>query len=126
MEMIDEFHDKYGIDFPAADVFYADFVDQILDISNALAFLGVTTVDDKECFHIAGATDSLTYQIWVAKDESFLPVKIGIVYVMKPGSPQYEAMYSGWELNPAIEDSMFNFTPPADANKIKLILTSPN
>jgi hypothetical protein len=124
--MIDEFHDKYGIDFPAVDVFYADFVDQILDISNTLAYLGVTKLDDKSCFHIAGATDSLTYQIWVANDETFLPVKIGIVYLMKPGSPQYEALYRSWELNPALEDSMFDFVPPPDANKIKLILKSEN
>jgi hypothetical protein len=126
MDMIDEFHDKYGIDFPAADVFYADFVDQLLDISNTLAYLGVTNVNDKECFHIAGATDSLTYQIWVTKDGTFLPVKIGIVYLMKPGTPQYEAMYSAWELNPAIEDSMFDFIPPPDVKKIKLILKTQN
>ena len=73
MEMIDEFHDKYGIDFPAADVFEADLTDNLLEISARIVYLGPTTVNDKSCFHIAGVTDSLSYQIWIADDGTFLP-----------------------------------------------------
>src|SRR4030095_4464217 len=122
MEMIDEFHDKYGMDFPAAELFYPDLVDEILEVSNIIAYLGITNVEDKDCYHIAGATDSLTYQLWVANDGSFLPVKIGIVYTIKLGAPQYEAVYSNWELNPALDDSMFDFAVPSGAKKIKIIL----
>src|ERR1700712_4798047 len=54
MDMIDTVHKSYGIEFPIADFFYPAFVDDIIAESKNLAFLGMTNVDGKECFHIAG------------------------------------------------------------------------
>jgi hypothetical protein len=117
METIDSIHNEYGIDFPAADIFYPDLIDELIDKSDDMAYLGLTTMENKECHHIAGTTDLLTYQVWI-NSEDFLPVKMVLVYTSKEGSPQYEAMYLDWNLNKALDDSMFNFVIPDKANKI--------
>ena len=52
--MIDTVNKMYGIDFPAADFFYPSFVDDLLAESKTLMYLGMTKVDGKDCYHIAG------------------------------------------------------------------------
>jgi hypothetical protein len=117
METIDSIHNEYGVDFPAADVFYPDLVDEIMENSDNLSFLGFTTVEEKECFHIAGTNETQTYQLWITKDD-FLPIKMGIIYTDRQGNPQFEALFINWNLNPVLEDSMFNFVVPDGASKI--------
>jgi len=121
METIDSISSYYGVEFPAADIFYTDLVDSLLENSNIISLLGFTNIYDKECYHIAGRTQKITYQIWIANDGTFLPVKMAIVYTSKTGQPQYEAVFQEWSVNPVLEDSMFNFAAPPDAVKIKFL-----
>jgi hypothetical protein len=119
MQTIDSIHNTLGIDFPAADFFYPYFVDELLEVSSNLAYLGVTTVNNKKCFHIAGTTLDKSYQIWIADDGTFLPVKLSIATVNSGSDEHYTAIYEEWVLNPTLDNSMFNFTAPADALKIR-------
>lgn len=119
METIDSVHNEYGIDFPAADIFYPDLADELIEISDNLSNLGITLVNERKCYHIAGNTDELTYQIWIT-DDDFLPIKMAIVYTNRVGCPQYEALFLNWNLNPVLEDSMFDFKVPDGAVKIKI------
>ena len=77
MNMVDSVNKVYGIMFPAADFLYPTFVDDILAEAKNLAFLGITKVNDKECFHIAGTTDDKTFQFWISDDVFYLPLKMG-------------------------------------------------
>jgi hypothetical protein len=120
MEAIDSISAVYGVDFPAADIFYEDFVDDVMSKSDILVYLGLTDINGRECFHIAGRNSDLTYQIWILTDGTFLPGKIAINYVTEAGSPQYEAEFTEWNTNPDLQDSMFNFVVPTDARKIKI------
>ena len=119
MQTIDSIHNTFGIDFPAADFFYPYFTDDLLEVSANLADLGTTSVNNKKCFHLAGNTLDKNYQIWIADDGTFLPVKLSIVTV-KPGSDEhYTAIYEEWALNPSLPNSMFEFDAPADALKVR-------
>jgi hypothetical protein len=121
METIDSISSYYGVEFPAADIFYTDLVDSILANANILSLLGFTNIFDKECYHLAGRSDEMSYQVWIANDGTFLPVKMAIVYTSRPGQPQYEAVFQEWNVNPVLDNSMFDFVVPADAVKIKFI-----
>jgi hypothetical protein len=121
MEMIDTIHKRYGIEFPIADFFYPGFVDDILAESKKLAFLGMTKVGGKECFHIAGTAADKTFQFWISNDAYSLPLKMVIVYTAKDMSPQYEAVLSDWQINPSLPAALFEFNPPPKAKKIKLM-----
>ncbi len=119
MQTIDSIHNTLGIDFPAADFFYPYFVDDLLEVSGNLAYLGIATAGNKKCFHIAGTTLDKSYQIWIADDQTFLPVKLSIVSVNAGSDEHYTAWYEDWALNPELDNSMFDFKAPSDALKIR-------
>ena len=122
IQTIDLLHNDYGLDFPASDFFYPNFVNDLIANSNNLLYLGITKVNDKQCFHLAGSTSdkTMTYQFWIADDAFFLPVKMAIVYTDQPGNPQYQGSMYDWEINPALPDAMFEFNVPPGAKQIKL------
>lgn len=124
MNMIDSVNKIYGIQFPAADFFYPTFVDDILSEAKNLAFLGITKVNDKECFHIAGTAKDKTFQFWISDDAFYLPLKMVIVETSKENSPQFEATLSNWQVNPDLPDAIFEFNAPPKAKKIKMIPVS--
>jgi hypothetical protein len=121
VEMIDTVNKLYGIDFPAADFLYPTFVDDILAESKELVYLGLTKVDGKDCYHIAGIGKDMSFQFWISDDAYTLPVKMVIIYTAKEMSPQYEAMLSNWQVNPELPDALFSFTVPHKARKVKLV-----
>jgi hypothetical protein len=121
VEMIDTVNKLYGIEFPAADFLYPAFVDDILADSRELVYLGLTKVDGKECYHIAGVGKDKTFQFWISDDAFSLPLKMVIVYTGKPMNPQYEAVLSDWQVNPNLPDAIFEFTVPLKARKVKLV-----
>ena len=124
VEMIDSIHTVYGIEFPVADFFYPGFVDDLIAESKNLAYLGITRVDGKECFHIAGTANDKTFQFWISNDAYYLPLKVVIVYTSKEKNPQFEALLSDWEINPNLPDAIFEFTAPPKAKKIKMASTA--
>jgi hypothetical protein len=124
MEMIDTVNKLYGIDFPIADFFYPTFVDDILGESLELHYLGITKINGKECFHIAGMARDKSFQFWIANDAFYLPMKMVIVYTGKEMNPQYEATLSDWQINPSLPEAIFSFTPPFKARKIKMVALS--
>lgn len=121
IQMIDSVNKKYGIEFPVADFFYPSFVDDILAESGDLIYLGLTTVDGKECFHIAGTGKGKTFQFWISTDAIPLPMKLVIVYTGKTQAPQYEAVLGNWQINPILPEAIFEFTPPSRAREIKIL-----
>lgn len=120
IELIDSVSSYYGVEFPGADIFYPDFVDNLLMTSNNLIYLGLTLIGETECYHIAGATDEFTFQFWIKDEEPALPLKMSLVYFNDPGSPRYQILFYDWKLNETIDDSKFIFSVPAGAQKIKI------
>jgi hypothetical protein len=121
VEMIDTVNKLYGIEFPAADFLYPNFVDDILADSKTLVYLGITRIDGKDCYHIAGTTRDKTYQFWIADDAFTLPVKMVVIYTAKEMDPQFEASFTDWQVNPGLPDALFTFTVPHRARKVKLM-----
>lgn len=119
--MIDTVNKLYGIEFPVADFFYPGFVDDIIADSKELVYLGLTTVDGKECFHIAGVGRDKTFQFWISNDAYCLPLKMVIIYTGKESNPQYEAVLSNWQVNPTLPDALFEFSAPPGAKKIRMV-----
>lgn len=121
VNMIDTVSKLYGIEFPAADFLYPSFVDDILADSKELVYLGLTKVDGKECYHIAGKAMDKTFQFWISDDAYTLPLKMVIVYTSKEMNPQYEAILTDWQVNPNLPDALFTFTVPHKAQRVKLV-----
>jgi hypothetical protein len=118
---IDTVNKTYGIEFPAADFFYPSFTDDLIEHNDQIKFIGKSEIEDKDCFHIVAKNKDIITQIWISDDAFFLPVKLIISYSDKIPNTQYEATYSDWILNPDLPNAVFEFIPPAGANKLRLI-----
>lgn len=121
IELVDSVSSYYGVDFPGTDIFYPDFVDNILATSNNLVYLGLALIEDTECYHISGAADDMTFQFWINTQQPGLPLKMSIDYIDKPERPRYSIRFSDWKLDEYINDTKFEFIVPADAQLIKII-----
>lgn len=118
---IDTVSKTYGIDFPAADFFYPSFTDDLIENNDEIIYLGKCVVNDKNCFHIIAKNSASSFQFWISDDALFLPLKMVIIdYDVNPNT-QYEATFSNWQLNTEYPNAMFEFTPPANSNQLRLL-----
>lgn len=118
---IDTVNKTYGIEFPAADLFYPSFTDDLIENNDEIIFVGKSLIDDKDCFHIIAKNSVMSVQIWISDDALFLPMKMVIVYYDVSPNQQYEATFSNWQINPELPNAMFEFSPPQSASKLRLI-----
>lgn len=121
IKMMDSVHDMYDIEFPAADFFYPAFTDDLLQDADTISFLGIDNIGDKEYFHILAVNKDVNFQFWINNDAYNLPAKFAITYKNLPGSPQYLASFSDWEINPLLPDAMFDFQPPPKAAQVRIM-----
>ncbi|HET6995567.1 MAG TPA: DUF2092 domain-containing protein [Chitinophagaceae bacterium] len=121
IKMIDSLSDMYDIDFPAADFFYPAFTDDLLQQSDSLRYLGMERIGAKEYFHVIAYTREMTAQFWINNDAYNLPARFSITYKNKPGSPQYLALFSDWQINPQLPAGMFDFLPPPNAAQVRIL-----
>jgi hypothetical protein len=118
---IDSVFNAYQIEFPAADFFYPAFTDDLIETSQRISCLENSDVNGQQCYHILAVGKELSIQIWISNDGLYLPVKYLIIYNQYEGNPQFEAVFSNWQINPNLPDAMFNFSPPAGAFPVRFI-----
>ena len=121
--MIDEMHQSYDFQFPAADFFYPSFTDDMIEAFDAINYLGTNTIEGEECYHIMATNNDLNVHFWVSNKTYLLPKKFVIIYKNK-SNLQYESTFSNWTLNPNIPDSVFNFLAPPNAKLISILKKS--
>ena len=121
IETIYTIHEDYDIEFPAADFFNPYFTDDLLLQSDKVLYMGNSQLNGKDCFRIVAAGKDMNVQLWISNDALTLPQKMVIVYLDQEDSPQYEATFSNWQLNPDLPDALFEFMPPPDASEIILV-----
>ena len=126
LETIDTMNRGYGIDFPAADFFYPTLTDDLIAETDRIVFLGKKNVEGKECFHILAAGKKMSVQMWIADDALNLPLKLSIAHYDQPNTPQYEATFSNWQINPDLPSAIFEFMPPQTAARITLVPKTAN
>jgi len=120
IDMIDTVNKSYGIEFPAADFFYPTFTDDLLVFFEDIVFAGKRMLNGKECWLIIASNAEMSAQIWFSADAFTLPLRYVILY-KNDHNRQYEAVFSGWELNHDIPDAVFDFLPPPKAREISIL-----
>ncbi|WP_162919935.1 DUF2092 domain-containing protein [Hanstruepera ponticola] len=123
LEMIDEMHVNYDFQFPAADFFYPNFTDDMMEQFDSIKFLGRKTIDNEECYHIMATNSDLNVQLWISNKTYLLPKHFVMIYKNK-SNLQYESTFKSWNLNPDIPDAAFDFLPPPRARLISILKKS--
>jgi hypothetical protein len=117
-ELIDVLAQRYGLEFPLADLFHWGRTRDGAGDIRAASSLGRSTVNGVPCDHYAFRQANLDWQVWIEHSTSPVPRKLVITSVSEPSQPQYTAEMS-WTLSPLLEDELFAFAPPVGSQRIQ-------
>ena len=107
-----------GLDFPGADLLFADPYPILSSGVESSHYIGVVNVGGVECHHLAFREDKVDWQLWVQTGEKPLPVKYVITSKWLTGAPQYSLRLSDWNTEPATPTGRFEYSVPAGARRL--------
>ncbi|MDO8938970.1 MAG: DUF2092 domain-containing protein [Methylicorpusculum sp.] len=110
---------------PLAMLLTSRFPAEIDSRTQALDYVEKTSIHGVPTHHLAGRTETVDYQVWIADGAQPLPIRIVLTYKNAEGQPQFRAQFSDWNLTPQISDKQFTFTPPEGARKISFVAQLP-
>jgi hypothetical protein len=113
--------DTYNFSLPLADILNADPYTSVMETTTGGFVVSDSKVQGKECTHLAFTATYVDWQIWISNDDPALPCKLVINYKELEGAPRYQAIFSNWNLNPKLSESVFKPNLPKDAVKIEFI-----
>jgi len=112
---------EYGFTLPLADILSSNPYDSLMKNISAGVVVGNSDINGRECSHLAFVEKYIDWQLWVSTGKEALPCKLVITYKVIPGAPQYTAVFSNWNLNPGVDESIFKAELPAEAVEINFI-----
>lgn len=99
----------------------------LLDETTSGVLSGEESIGNKPCWHLKFEKPRLPWDLWVAKTDDPLPVQIvpDLTIICRerslvssrsqPVTMNWSLSFSDWKLNPQLPESVFQFTPPPDA-----------
>jgi hypothetical protein len=111
--------DEYGLDVPFPDLLSSDPSDRWLGEGvTEVQYVGEEWVQGSWTHHVAVRKDWVDIEFWVRHgDEPFL-ARMQVVFLEEDGRPSYAARFRDWRSSLAMGDATFEFTPPADAQRV--------
>lgn len=114
--------ERYGVDMPLADLVRSDLWTLVESGAERVRRLGLHDVDGADCHHFALRREHHDVQVWIKAGERPLFCKLLFTYTGVPGSPQFMAVFSDWDLGPKLRDAYFEPELPADAVKAEFLV----
>lgn len=112
---------EFGVRVALTDLASPQLCQLIRKKSNHSLYVGLHYVRGVPCHHLAFDGDEVQLQLWIDAGDKPLPRKVVMNYKTLPASPQWTAYLSDWNFSPQLNDSLFAFTPPQGAEKIKFV-----
>jgi hypothetical protein len=119
--MIDELHERFGYVQPVSELWFADPYKVLTEKVESGTYIGLNSVGDVKCHHLAFRQKGIDWQIWIDVGDKPLPRKLVMTYKREAGEPQYSAILAHWEVSPKLADGVFEFSPPEGARKVDLV-----
>lgn len=110
---------------PLAALLLSRFPQEIRGRTEEIAYVEHTQVQGMPAHHLAGRTETVDYQLWIAEGARPLPLRAVLTYKNAAGHPQFRADFVNWNLSPEIRNDRFVFTPPQGARKIAFVAQVP-
>ncbi len=118
-QAFDYYMDELDMPMPLAELFSEKHPFDINKSVISSMYVGESKINGFACDDLAFRTQEVDLQVWIEQGKKPLPQRMIITYKESPGSPQYRARFSDWNLSPKLKDSLFEFKPPKDAEKIQ-------
>jgi hypothetical protein len=118
---LDDIYVKYDIPVPLADLFtWSDANLGRAGYLKSAIHVGYASVKGVDTDQYAMREKDLDWQIWIARGDRPLPVKVAITSTLAPSQPQYTTNLV-WAENPKLTDADFRFTKPEGAMPIEIV-----
>ncbi len=117
LKAIDAGSKTYGIDFPAADFFYPDLTDDILDNYDDVYF-SEEEIDGISNASVTAINSDEVVQIWIDQ-ATYLPYRM-VIQSKLDHNNYYDVVFSNWKTNQELPDTLFEFQPPSSSEETTL------
>jgi hypothetical protein len=120
----DMFHtvrDTFGISASAADLIYTNAYSLLIHNVKSAMVIGKEMIGDKMCDHLVFVRPDVTFQIWVSESEPYLPYKYVVTDITTSHLLSFSTLMTNWDLSPEISDTMFQYEPADDTQRIFFI-----
>jgi hypothetical protein len=81
-------------------------------------YVGESLISGVLCDHLALRGEKEDVQVWIARGDEPVPLRIVISYREMEGRPQFWAQFIEWDFSPKLSDTTFTFSPPEGAKRI--------
>jgi hypothetical protein len=109
------------LEIPLALLFVNSVGPDMLEGVEAADYVETDLLMGAPCDHIAARTGTVDFQLWIAQGDRPLPQRIVLTYKDEPGEPQFWGQFMEWNLTPDVSDSIFAFTPPPGAERVRFL-----
>ncbi len=107
---------RYGLTLPLADLLRSDLMERIdSGVVARVRRVGLHDVGGEDCHHLAIRREQDDLPIWIRAGDRPVLCKLVFTYIDQPGSPQFMAVFSDWDLSPRLRDKNFKAKLPRDA-----------
>ena len=118
-EMLDFIMAKAQISFPSADLMYSDpYAVMTKNLTDAIV-IDDSMINGVEVEHFAYREPAIDWEIWIAKGEKPLPLRLAVTYRQVERQPSFLVEFADWKLNPKLKASTFDFKVPANAKQVE-------
>ncbi len=122
-QFLDVLNDKYGIVFPLEDLFlWGTDADRRADLKRGY-LVGYARIAGQDADQYAFREDGVDWQIWIARGDKPLPLRVVIAGTDDPKLPQTEASLT-WNTTPKFAADTFVFKAPPGAKPITIVTRS--
>lgn len=110
---------------PLAALLLSRFPAELERRTQVLDYVEKDVIHGTPVHHLAGHTETVDYQVWIPAGNQPLPLRVVLTYKNAEGQPSFRAVFSDWDLAPAIQNNLFAFIPPEGARKIAFLAQLP-
>ncbi|MGH8120555.1 MAG: DUF2092 domain-containing protein, partial [Gammaproteobacteria bacterium] len=120
-EAIDYAREHFTVSMPLADIMVADPYKNIMERVNSGIYVGLQYAEGEFLHHLLFSNEAVDVQLWI--EDGMYPFirKLVITYKTLFAAPQYRAVLTEWDFNPATPDILFTFQPPEDATELEFL-----
>jgi hypothetical protein len=121
--LLDLLDSKYGVVFPLEDLFlWGTDADRHSSLKRGY-LVGSARISGRDADHYAFRENGIDWQIWIARGDNPLPLRIAVAGTADPKLPQMEANLK-WNTAPKFAADTFAFKAPAGAKPIGIVTIS--
>jgi hypothetical protein len=120
-EALDYALEAFNLSAPLSEIIYRNAYDILTEEVESALYVGLSTIRGAKCHHLAFRQKDIDWQIWVEDSKTPLPRKFIITEKWVTGAPQFSSQIDDWNTSAHLEDTLFEFVVPEDAERIAFL-----